>query len=257
MSLLAVDIGNAHTVLGLIEDGEVGAHWRISTDEHRTADEWAIYLRGLLRRRLDDLDGIVVCSTVPVLTQAGRDMLTRHFPQVPSLMVEPGVRTGIPVLTDNPREVGTDRIVNSLAAATLYGGPAIVVDFGGTATTYDVVSASGQYLGGAITPGIEISLAALGRRGAQLRQVEIARPRAVIAKNTVEALQSGLVFGVAAQVDGLVARMIEELGCARADVSVISTGYLAEQVVDECDVFTDHDPWLTLRGLEMVFRRNC
>lgn len=254
--LLAVDIGNAHTVLGLIADGEVSAHWRVKTDEHRTADEWAVLLRGLLRRSADDIAGIAVCSTVPWVTQTARDMLTRHFAHVPHVVVEPGVRTGIPVLMDNPREVGTDRIVNSLAAATEYGGPAIVVDFGGTATTFDVVNAAGQYVGGSISPGIEISLEALGRRGAQLRQVELVRPRSVIAKNTVEALQSGMLFGTAAQVEGLVQRMIEELGADVDDVSVIATGYLAPLVVDECDCFTDIDPWLTLKGLELVFRRN-
>ena len=139
-------------------------------------------------------------------------MLPRHFGHVPAVVVEPGVRTGIPVLTDNPREVGVDRIVNALAALTEFGGPAIVVDFGGTATTFDVVNAKGQYVGGAISPGIEVSLEALGRRGAQLREVELARPRRVIAKNTVEAVQSGMLFGVAAQVDGIVARMVAELG---------------------------------------------
>jgi type III pantothenate kinase len=262
MPLLAVDVGNAHTVLGLIDGGVVSADWRVSTDEHRTADEWAVLFRGLLGRHLggidgmDAIEGIVVCSTVPAVTQAGRDMLTRHFADVAHLVVEPGVRTGIPVLMDNPREVGTDRIVNSLAAATGYGGPAIVVDFGGTATTFDVVNASGQYVGGAISPGIEISLEALGRRGAQLRQVEIVRPRSVIAKNTVEALQSGMVFGVAAQVEGIVERMIDELGADPDDVSVIATGYLAPLVIDECDCFTAVDPWLTLKGLELVFRRN-
>ena len=145
-------------------------------------------------------------------------MLARHFADVPHVVVEPGVRTGVPVLMDNPREVGTDRILNALAAATDFGGPAIVVDFGGTATTFDVVSAQGQYVGGAIAPGIEISLEALGRRGAQLRKVELLRPRSVIAKNTVEALQSGMVFGVASQVEGIVARMIAELGADPADV---------------------------------------
>ena len=137
------------------------------------------------------------------------------------------MRTGVPVLMDNPREVGADRIINALAAASEFGGPAIVVDFGGTATTFDVVSAKGQYIGGAIAPGIEISLEALGRRGAQLRKVELLRPRSVIAKNTVEALQSGMLFGVAAQVDGMVARMIAELGVETSDVNVISTGHLA------------------------------
>ncbi len=136
---------------------------------------------------------------MPAVLHEWRDMLVRHFADVPCLVVEPGVRTGVPVLMDNPREVGTDRIINALAAVHEYGGPAIVVDFGGTATTFDVVSAQGQYVGGAIAPGIEISLEALGRRGAQLRKVELLRPRSVIAKNTVEALQSGMVFGVAAR----------------------------------------------------------
>jgi type III pantothenate kinase len=156
---------------------------------------------------------------------------------------------------DNPREVGADRVVNALAAATLYEGPAIVVDFG-TATTFDVVSPRGEYVGGAISPGIDISLEALGRRGAQLRKVELLRPRSVIAKNTVEALQSGMLYGFASQVDGIVTRMIAELGADRADVNVIATGGLAPVVVDECSCFTDHQPWLTLLGLELVFARN-
>lgn len=256
MPLLAVDIGNSHTVLGLIRDGEVSADWRVATDERRTADEWAVLLRGLLGDALAEVDGIAVCATVPAVLHEWRDMLSRHFAAVPQLVVEPGVRTGVPILMDNPREVGTDRIINALAAGHEYGGPAIVVDFGGTATTFDVVSGQGQYVGGAIAPGIEISLEALGRRGAQLRKVEIARPRTVIAKNTVEALQSGMVFGVAAQVEGIVARMIEELGAPVDDVTVIATGYLAPLVLDECRCFTDHDPWLTLRGLGLVFERN-
>ena len=158
-------------------------------------------------------------------------------------MVEPGVRTGIPVLMDNPREVGSDRIINALAAVTEYGGPAIVVDFGGTATTFDVVERRRASTSVARSrPGIEISLEALGRRGAQLRKVELARPRTVIAKNTVEALQSGMVFGVASQVEGIVARMIAELGADPDDVRVIATGYLADLVVDECRCFTDTRP---------------
>jgi len=253
--ILAADIGNAHTVLGLIEDGEVSADWRIATDERRTSDEWAVLLRGLLGRDCQ-ISGIVVCSTVPAALHEWRDMLIRHFPKLPHLVVEPGVRTGIPVLMDNPREVGTDRIVNALAATKEFGGPAIVVDFGGTATTFDVISEHGQYVGGAIAPGIEISLEALGHRGAQLRQVELQRPRSVIAKNTVEALQSGMVFGVASQVEGLVARMIAEIGADPSGVRVIATGHLAPLVIDECSCFTDHSPWLTLKGLELVFMRN-
>jgi type III pantothenate kinase len=255
VTLLAADIGNSHTVLGLIADGEVSHDWRVATAAHRTADEWAVLIRGLLG---DDpeVDGIAVCATVPTVLHEWRLMLAAHFADVPSVVVEPGVRTGIPVLTDNPREVGTDRIINALAAATTYGGPAIIVDFGGTATTFDVVSRKGQYVGGAIAPGIEISLDALARRGAQLRMVEMARPRSVIAKNTVEALQSGMVFGVASQVEGMVDRMIAEMSEAVTDVHVIATGYLAPLVVDECPCFTEHEPWLTLRGLELVFARN-
>jgi type III pantothenate kinase len=256
MTLLAADIGNAHTVLGLISDGDVSADWRVATVDTRTADEWAVLIRGLLGGLVDEIDGIAVCSTVPAVLHEWRDMLARHFGVLPQVVVEPGVRTGVPVLMDNPREVGTDRIINALAAATIYGGPAIVVDFGGTATTFDVVSEKGQYVGGAIAPGIEISLEALGRRGAQLRKVELVRPRTVIAKNTVEALQSGMVFGVAAQVEGIVARMIAELGAEPADVTVVATGYLAPLVIGECGCFSDHSPWLTLKGLELVFARN-
>jgi type III pantothenate kinase len=256
MSLLAADIGNSHTVLGLVADGEVSHDWRVATAAHRTADEWAVMIRGLLGQRIDDVEGIAVCATVPAVLQEWRLMLAAHFADVPSVVVEPGVRTGIPVLTDNPREVGSDRIVNALAAATRYGGPAIVVDFGGTATTFDVVSRKGQYVGGAIAPGIEISLDALARRGAQLHMVEMARPRSVIARNTVEALQSGMVFGVASQVEGMVARMAAEMTEDVADVHVIATGYLASLVVDECRCFSEIDNWLTIRGLELVFSRN-
>ena len=256
MSLLAADIGNSHTVLGLVDDGVVSRDWRVATSAHRTADEWAVLIRGLLGDDVDHITGIAVCATVPAVLQEWRLMLADHFADIRSVVVEPGVRTGVPVLMDNPREVGSDRIINALAAATEYGGPAIVVDFGGTATTFDVVSAKGQYVGGAIAPGIEISLDALGRRGAQLRKVELVRPRSVIAKNTVEALQSGMLFGVASQVEGIVARMIAELGAEPAGVHVVATGYLAPLVLDECRCFTDHAPWLTLRGLELVFARN-
>ena len=256
MSLLCADIGNAHTNLGLLADGEVLVQWRVSTDERRTADEWAVVVRGLVAEHPQALSGVAVCSTVPSVLHEWRTMLAAHFGELPAVVVEPGVRTGIPVQTDNPREVGTDRIVNALAAKELYGAPAIVVDFGGTATTFDVVGVGGQYIGGAIAPGIEISLQGLGRRGAQLRQVELLRPRSAIAKNTVEALQSGLLFGMAAQVDGLVRRMISELGVSTESVRVISTGHLAPLVVDECSCFTDHEPAITLRGLEMVFQRN-
>jgi type III pantothenate kinase len=255
--LLCADIGNSHTVLGLVEDGDVVDHWRVATEERRTADEWGVLLRGLLHGSVvhKPVVGVAVCATVPAVLHEWREMLRVYFGDVRHVVVEPGVRTGVPVLMDNPREVGTDRIVNALAAAHLFEGPSIVVDFG-TATTFDVVSAKGEYVGGAIAPGIEISLEALGRRGAQLRKVELLRPRSVIAKNTVEAIQSGLVFGFASQVDGIVTRIIAELRLSPGEVNVIATGGLAPVVVDEATVFTDYQPWLTLVGLEIVFERN-
>jgi len=255
--ILCADIGNSHTVLGLVEDGKVVDHWRVSTLESRTADEWGVLIRGLLRGSVvqDPLVGVSVCATVPAVLHEWREMLRAYLGDVHHVVVEPGVRTGVPVLMDNPREVGADRVINALAAATLYDGPAIVVDFG-TATTFDVVSPRGEYIGGAIAPGIDISLEALGRRGAQLRKVELLRPRTVIAKNTVEALQSGMVFGFASQVDGIVERMITELDVPTDSVNVIATGGLAPIVVEECRSFTAHQPWLTLLGLELVFARN-
>lgn len=260
MTLLAADIGNSHVILGVLAGpgaaADVLADWRLSTDERRTADEWSVLLRGLLLDQIAGIDAVAVCSTVPAVLPQWRRMLERTFPGVVSVVVEPGVRTGIPVRTDNPREVGADRIVNALAALTRYGAPSIVVDFGGTATTFDVVDPEGQYVGGAISTGIEISSEALGRRGAQLRKVELTRPRRVIAKNTVEALQSGLVFGVASQVEGLVARMIDELGVEPRSVTVVATGPFADVITGECRCFTEHDPWLTLRGLAEVFHRN-
>ena len=255
--LLCADIGNSHTTLGLVEDGDVLDHWRVATDERRTADEWGVLLRALLASTGFDgrTSGVAVCSTVPGVLHEWRQMMETYHATVPHVVVEPGVRTGVPVLMDNPREVGSDRIVNALAAAQLYDGPSIVVDFG-TATTFDVISAKGEYVGGAIAPGIEISLDALGSRGAQLRKVELVRPRSVIAKNTVEALQSGVLYGFASQVDGMVARMTTALGLAPGAVNVVATGGLADMVIEECSSITDHQPWLTLLGLEIVFGRN-
>ena len=255
--LLCADIGNSHTTLGLVEDGDVVDHWRVATDERRTADEWGVLLKGLLSDSpvSAPIVGVAVCSTVPSVLHEWRDMLRQYYGDTHHVVVEPGVKTGVPVLMDNPREVGSDRIVNALAAAHLYDGPTIVVDFG-TATTFDVVSAKGEYVGGAISPGIDISLEALGRRGAQLRKVELLRPRSVIAKNTVEALQSGILYGFASQVDGIVGRMLDELGLEPGQANVVATGGLAPLVVEECASFTDHQPWLTLLGLEIVYKRN-
>jgi type III pantothenate kinase len=255
--LLTIDVGNTHTVLGLFAGDTVVEHWRIATDARRTADELAVVINGLVSqdRLPGDVSGVAVCSTVPSVLHEMREMLRRYYGDVSAVVVEPGVRTGVPVLTDNPKEVGADRIVNALAAAHLHGGPAIVVDFG-TATTFDAVSARGELLGAAIAPGIEISVDALAARGAQLRKVEIARPRSVIGKNTVEALQSGILYGFAGQVDGMVARMAAELADDPEDVTVVATGGLAPLVVQESLSIDVYEPWLTLIGLRLVYERN-
>jgi type III pantothenate kinase len=183
-------------------------------------------------------------------------MVRRYFGDARAVVVEPGVRTGLPVLTDNPKEVGTDRVVNAVAAVKLFGGPCIVVDFG-TATTFDAISQRGELLGCAIAPGIEISVEALGMRGAQLRKVELSRPRSVIGKNTVESLQSGVLWGFAGQVDGLVDRIVTELDAPRSSVTVVATGGLAPLVIDEASCIDVHEPWLTLIGLRLVYERNA
>lgn len=251
MTLLAIDVGNTNTVLGLFEGDELVRSWRIKTDARSTADEMALVFRGLLEGE-PALTGIALCSTVPAVLREMRHMLVTYHDNVPTVIVEPGTKTGVPVLTDNPKEVGADRIVNTIAAHRVYGGPSIVVDFG-TSTNLDVVSEQGEFLGGALAPGIEISIEALASRAAQLRKVELVRPRSAIGKNTVEALQSGALYGFAGQVDGLVRRIQEEIGPVKA---VIATGGLAPIVVPESQTITHHDPDLTLIGLRMVFDRN-
>ena len=249
--LLAVDVGNTNTVLGLFTGEELVRSWRITTHARATGDEMALTFRGLLNEQ-PEITGLVLCSTVPSVLHELRPMLSSFFHEIPVVIVEPGTKTGVPILTDNPKEVGADRIVNTLAAHQQFGGPCIVVDFG-TSTNLDVVSAQGEFLGGALAPGIDISLEALSAKAAQLRKVEVVRPRSPIGKNTVEALQSGAVFGFAGQVDGLVDRIIEEIGPVTA---VVATGGLASVVIGESETITHHDPHLTLNGLRMVFERN-
>jgi type III pantothenate kinase len=249
--LLAIDVGNTNTVLGLFEGEHLRHSWRIKTDARTTADEMMLVFRGLLHG-MPDFTGLALCSTVPAVLREMRTMFDRYNRDIPTVIVEPGTKTGVPVLTDNPKEVGADRIVNTLAAHHLFGGPSIVVDFG-TTTNFDVVSARGEFLGGALAPGIEISIDALAARAAQLRKVELVRPRSVIGKNTVEALQSGALYGFAGQVDGLVRRIVAEIGEVTA---VIATGGLAPIVVPESETITSHEPDLTLVGLRLVFERN-
>jgi type III pantothenate kinase len=260
--LLAIDVGNTNTVLGIFDGEEVIEHWRLATVPDRTADEIAVVLRGLLEqspviKNGDGITGIALCSTVPSVLHEMREMCRRYFREIPAIIVEPGVRTGVPIRMDNPKEVGSDRIMNSLAAVHLFGGPAIVVDFG-TSTNFDAVSARGEFVGGALAPGIEISVDALSRRAAQLLKVELTRPPRVVGKNTVEALQSGIVYGFAGQVEGLVRRMARELAPEDPDsVTIIATGGLAPLVINEVSVIDAHEPWLTLIGLRLVFERNA
>ncbi|WP_375497362.1 type III pantothenate kinase [uncultured Jatrophihabitans sp.] len=252
--LLAIDTGNTNTVLGVFDGSVLRDSWRIKSDARTTADELALAFRGLLADHV--VDGIAACSTVPAVMRELRTMLARYYSDVPTLLVEPGVRTGVSVQTDNPKEVGTDRICNTAAAHHLVDGPCIVVDFG-TSTNFDVVSAKGEFLGGALAPGIEISLDALAARAAQLRKVELVAPRSPIGKNTVESLQSGILYGFAGQVDGMVRRLSAALvPDDPASVQVIATGGLASLVIDHSETVTRYEPELTLLGLRLIFERN-
>jgi type III pantothenate kinase len=248
--LLAVDVGNTQTALGLYDGERLLDHWRAATEARRTGDELGIMLGGFLD--LGAVEGICLSSSVPALTSAYEEVAER-WARVPILVVGPGVRTGIEIRYDDPREVGPDRIVNAVAASAKYGAPCIVVDFG-TSTNFDVVSAAGEFVGGVLAPGIEISMDALFQRAARLPKVDFSDPPAVIGKTTVSALQSGLVYGFAGQVDGIVQAIRGELG---AEAPVVATGGLADLIAPHARTVGKVDPYLTLDGLRIVWERNA
>ncbi|HWB72298.1 MAG TPA: type III pantothenate kinase [Egibacteraceae bacterium] len=263
--LLAVDVGNTHTVVGVFDGPELVQHWRVSTNPGRTADELALLFQGLMGfAELSfsrNVHGVVIASVVPVLTEMLREMVRGYFHFRP-LVVGPGTRTGFAIRMDNPREVGADRLVNAVAAFEEYGGPGIVVDFG-TATSFDVYSARGEFVGGAIAPGVQSSMDALAARGAQLGTVELATPRHAIGRSTVEAMQSGAVYGFAGQIDRIVEELAAELvgppvagGPAGPAPVVVATGGQARDVTRRCRCIDHHDPWLTLKGLRIIWDRN-
>jgi len=253
--LLAVDVGNTNVTFALFDGDRLAADWRVTSHRERTADEMAVELRQLFSLRDLDLDvvtGVVISSVVPILNQALVEASRRYLKHEP-VMVGPGVKTSVRIRAENPKEVGADRIANALAAYTKYGGPVVVIDFG-TAVTYDAINAEGDYLGGAIAPGVEISLDALVSQTAMLRRVEPVAPDSVIGRNTVTSIQSGLVWGFVAQVEGMVARMISELG---GSAHVIATGGQASLVANLTHVIEAIDPLLTLEGLRLIYLQNA
>ncbi len=258
--LLAIDVRNTHTVVGLLsgsgEHGGVVQQWRIRTEAEITADELALTLDGLIGDDGERITGAAALSTVPSVLHEVRIMLGQYWPSVASVLIEPGVRTGIPLLVDNPKEVGADRIVNCLSAFHKFQTAAIVVDFG-SSICVDVVSAKGEFLGGAIAPGVQVSSDAAAARSAALRRVELTRPRSVVGKNTVECMQAGAVFGFAGLVDGLVRRVRDDMdGFAGDDVTVVATGYTAPLLLPDLHTVDHYDANLTLDGLRLVFERN-
>ncbi len=253
--LLTIDIGNTNITFGLYDESQtLKYHWRIKTDHDRLADEYGIIMLGLMRHeglKAEQISGVVIASVVPPLTQVFLRMSERYMKMSP-LVVEVGVKTGVQIRYDSPRDVGADRIVDAVAAYRLYGGPACVVDFG-TGTTFDAISAKGEYLGGAIAPGMGIGAEALFSRASKLPRVDLVRPPKAIGTNTIHALQSGLIFGYVSLVEGMVARFRAELG---PEMRVIGTGGLVRIIAQETDAIQIVNPWLTLEGLRLVWEMN-
>jgi len=252
--LLCVDIGNTNIVMGLYSGEELLTHWRISTDHQRMPDEYGMLLMDLLAHqgfKLQEIDGIALASVVPPVTDTFTEMLRYYLTPKP-FIVDSGVKTGVAIRYDNAHEVGADRVVNAAAAYTLYGGPACIVDMG-TATTFDALSAKGEYLGGAIAPGVRVAAEALFQRTAKLPRIDLQRPKKAIGTNTVDSMRSGILFGYVGLVEGMVARFRRELG---PGMHVIATGGLAGVIAEETKVIEVVDVWLTLKGLRLIYEMN-
>lgn len=258
--LLTLDVGNTNTVLGLyrLAPDELVTHWRVSTLRTQTADEYGVLFLNLFAMRkveATEVSAIIISSVVPPLESTLRQMCERYFNLKP-MFVEPGIKTGMPILVDNPAELGADRLVNGVAAFARYGGPCIVVDFG-TATTFDLISAKGEYLGGVIAPGLAISAEALFARAARLSRVDVKKPAKVVGTNTVAHIQSGLYYGYIGLVDGILERMLNETrGPDSAAPKIIATGGLARLIVDDSRFIDTIDDMLTLDGLRLIYERN-
>lgn len=254
MMIFVFDVGNTNTVLGVYSGEELIHHWRVETHRNRTEDEYGMVIKSLfdhVNLKFSDIDGIIISSVVPPIMFALERMCQKYF-HIKPLVVGPGVKTGLNIKYENPREVGADRIVNAVGAIDEYGSPLIIVDFG-TATTYCYISEDKEYLGGAIAPGIGISTEALYTRAAKLPRIEIVRPDGVIGKNTVSAMQSGILYGYVGQVEGIVNRMKAE---SKKPPTVIATGGLASLISEESTVIDIIDPFLTLKGLRLIYKRN-
>lgn len=252
--ILVVDVGNTNIVLGLYEGKQLLHHWRMSTNRQTTADEYGMMMYNLFQHAqlsMEQVEGVIISSVVPPLMFVLENLCLKYIKKAP-LVVGPGLKTGLNIRYENPREVGADRIVNAVAAIELYGSPCIVVDFG-TATTFDYIDENGQYIGGAVAPGIGISTEALYQRAAKLPRIELVKPKSVVGRNTVASMQAGIIYGFAGQVDGIVDRIKEEFN---VEPKVVATGGLAEMISSESRTIDLVNPLLTLQGLQIIYERN-